>query len=129
MERAQRAGEVELAGFVGKMGRVRLDERHVPRRPLAREREQLRHPVDADDVSYQRSERKSERACPAADVERVLVTSGADEGADPLGERARPLVLLYDVPRGRSSEPVLSHRRPLSGRGWSPTRSRTRART
>ena len=81
MQRAERPGEVERDVVEREARRVALDEGDVVERgrALAREREQLGHAVDADDLAHERRERERERAGAGADVERALVAAREDE--------------------------------------------------
>ena len=111
VERAQRAGEVERGVVERQPRRIRLDELGIGGRPLAREREQLRHEIDTDDLAHQRREGESERARTGAHVERTLVASRLHERAHALGERGCAIILALGHASGRARPPVRSRRR------------------
>ena len=129
MKRAKRPREIELAVRERQLGCIGLDERRVLRRTLACEGEQLRHPVDADDLPHQRCKCQRERARSTADVESALGAARKDECSYLLGELVCALVLTRDEARGSSGEAVLSHRRRLSVPAPGRSRSGRRART
>ena len=129
MQGAQRAGEVEFAVRVREPSRIGLGERRVAGCPLPGELEQLRHAVDADDLSHERGKRERERPRSAADVDRALVAARAHELADALRKLGCALVLPRHEPLGRAGEAVLNHRRRSSAPVPGRSRSRRRART
>ncbi len=95
---------------------VALDEGDVrlPGGAVARELEQLRDTVDADHLAHERCERKRERACPGADVERPLVAARQHERVHDAGERRGTLVLMRCHLRSGAREAV-RHRRRCGG--------------
>src|SRR5206468_7003178 len=88
MEGAERARKVELAFAVREMRCVRLDKGGVFGRALPCKREELRYPVDADDLSHERGQCEGECAGSAADVERTFVAACKEERAHALGKLA-----------------------------------------
>jgi len=116
MERAVRAGEVEVTARERQRRPVSLDELGVRQCPRPRELEQLRHRVEPDDLAHERGEGERQRARAGADVERSLVPAQFDEIAHLLREPLRAGVLVLRDAFRRAGE-ALSRRRH-GGPAW-----------
>ena len=110
VQRPQGPGEVEGRIVEREPLGVAFDERRVRRRALSGELEQLRNPVDADDVRDVRRERKRKCAGAATHVETMLAPRRQHERAHTLSELRSTGVLPRGDLRRRAREPVLSHR-------------------
>ena len=71
----------------------------------ARELEQLRDEVDADDLAHERRQRNRERPRARADVEGPLVPGQRQQVGDSFARLRRAPVLLSSDERGRLGEP------------------------
>jgi hypothetical protein len=83
----------EGGGLERKCRPVSLDELGIRHRSLAGELEELRHRVEADDLSHEGRQCERERACTSAHVEGALVAVRPDEVADLVGEPRGSCVL------------------------------------
>jgi hypothetical protein len=111
MKRPVRAGQVE--GAVGERQRrpVALDELRVRQGTFAREREQLTHRVEADDLPHERREGERERAGTGADVQCALLAGRPEKVGDLRRESFGATVLASGDALGRAREAVSRRRR------------------
>lgn len=108
MERAVRAGEVEVTARERQRRPVSLDELGVRRRALTSELEELRHPVEADDLSHEWRKGDRQRTGAGADVESTLGAVRPDEVAHLFREARRTGVLPRSDAFSRAGE-AISH--------------------
>lgn len=113
MKRPERAREIERGVVERQVLGVALYEGDVAMvgGSFPAELEQLRDPVDADDLADDRREGKRKRARAGADVDRALVSAREDERMHDAGKRGGALVLARGDLRGRPCEAVRRRRR------------------